>query len=870
MTALLSLGAGAQSLWTKTLWTGTQTVTSSAPLTIEKSKLQGARVGSQICIYLSLSGDKDGYNIIYYHNDDQWKMTWSNKGNNLVVSAYIDNDILSNGLTICAQDNDSSTPTCTVTMVTLNYNGANFLTNAEGWDPNWYGTQLNCSYASEGDILAVSVKSVDADWKALYLQSGYGNTNATKDTEIYNSNGALTDNGVTLEVSYFTGTNEIVVGDIISFTGTEQTGEDKHIYVYSNGSKLTENWWYTVDLTITSDNIETIKNHGVVVKGNAGTLSSVKKKSAKADRPTSYYNTSELTAGETLYITLTSDLVDYAKAGNLYLAGWEYTASSVDLIYKSAVNIADMSNGTVVADKTKAAYGETVTLTVTPDGNYALGTLTVTDATGAAVSTSGSGNTYSFTMPATAVTVNATFTHNDNLTLSTDKILCFNSTGGRVTDQRYYTDSHTLWVGEGEHNGWDLTIGRTATTEEFTGVTINFSDKQNIKLEIAYNDGSDKTYTKDLSSETSSVSINFSTAGITGVLKSIMFKRVSSGNSKIVFTGENSVTMQIASEATYSTPRSSMTLTYETLEDSGGSSVEYDNTDNKQQFEIKSGTGHWAFWDFTLPIPTSLYNGINFNLTQAPAGSKIEIIYDGNGDNPQQVNIESAVSSETNFNVNFNRTGNITRIRFAGAGTYKMGTCTAKPAKYQVTVSTAKYATFGDLGSPDVIDYGSASGLKAYIAYVNGDKVKLEEVSKRAANTAVILYADVEEATSYTVSTTDESADTPEHANQLQISDGTVTGNGSTIYVLANGNNGVGFYLVKNGSAITAGKAYLSVSAGARQFIGFGEDNETTGIQTVANSQQSAANSYYDLQGRRVAQPTKGLYVVNGKKVVIK
>ena len=103
------------------------------------------------------------------------------------------------------------------------------------------------------------------------------------------------------------------------------------------------------------------------------------------------------------------------------------------------------------------------------------------------------------------------------------------------------------------------------------------------------------------------------------------------------------------------------------------------------------------------------------------------------------------------------------------------------------------------------------------------------------------------------------------------MSDGTVTGDEETIYVLAKGTNGVGFYLVEKGSAITAGKAYLEVSGGAaRQFIGFGDDNETTGIQTVANSQQSAANSYYDLQGRRVAQPTKGLYIVNGKKVVIK
>ena len=45
-------------------------------------------------------------------------------------------------------------------------------------------------------------------------------------------------------------------------------------------------------------------------------------------------------------------------------------------------------------------------------------------------------------------------------------------------------------------------------------------------------------------------------------------------------------------------------------------------------------------------------------------------------------------------------------------------------------------------------------------------------------------------------------------------------------------------------------------------------DNTVTGIQTVTTTKENGA--YYDLQGRRVAQPTKGLYILNGKKVMIK
>ena len=51
--------------------------------------------------------------------------------------------------------------------------------------------------------------------------------------------------------------------------------------------------------------------------------------------------------------------------------------------------------------------------------------------------------------------------------------------------------------------------------------------------------------------------------------------------------------------------------------------------------------------------------------------------------------------------------------------------------------------------------------------------------------------------------------------------------------------------------------------------LGINNDSETTGIQSV-NSGQLTVDSYFNLAGQRVVQPTKGLYIVNGKKVVIK
>ena len=59
---------------------------------------------------------------------------------------------------------------------------------------------------------------------------------------------------------------------------------------------------------------------------------------------------------------------------------------------------------------------------------------------------------------------------------------------------------------------------------------------------------------------------------------------------------------------------------------------------------------------------------------------------------------------------------------------------------------------------------------------------------------------------------------------------------------------------------------------GDRVYVEFIESAGTTGISdaTRLNNKEQIINNVYDLQGRKVAQPTKGLYIVNGRKVVIK
>ena len=69
-------------------------------------------------------------------------------------------------------------------------------------------------------------------------------------------------------------------------------------------------------------------------------------------------------------------------------------------------------------------------------------------------------------------------------------------------------------------------------------------------------------------------------------------------------------------------------------------------------------------------------------------------------------------------------------------------------------------------------------------------------------------------------------------------------------------------------------KAYININvpAGAKLTLLFDND-ETTGIEEVGaddNPTSTSDDSYYDLSGRRISNPVKGVYIHKGKKVIVK
>lgn len=179
------------------------------------------------------------------------------------------------------------------------------------------------------------------------------------------------------------------------------------------------------------------------------------------------------------------------------------------------------------------------------------------------------------------------------------------------------------------------------------------------------------------------------------------------------------------------------------------------------------------------------------------------------------------------------------------------------------TAGDAKWMTFYN----KLYSFEADENTQVFKARLSDTSITLYEVTDKIVNagTAVVLKS-----TGNPVMTLTTSASSNTDSNSLEgVSDAEGTTSDGTMYVLNyKEGTGVGFYKLKSGKTLGVGKAYLTYSGSdAPSFLGFGE---TTGIQTIEHSPLNIDHPIYDLQGRRVAQPTKGLYIVNGKKVVIK
>ena len=281
-----------------------------------------------------------------------------------------------------------------------------------------------------------------------------------------------------------------------------------------------------------------------------------------------------------------------------------------------------------------------------------------------------------------------------------------------------------------------------------------------------------------------------------------------------------------------------------------------ENTSDAGHFVLSSSTG--AYFD---GFPTALHKA-NVVMTVTRIGKKLSI-------SAVQTTLTDEVKTQT-YNITHDdfETGDITFILGADYSHLDL-------LPVSKTITSAGWATYC---SPYALNLAGASATleDAYIVTGGNDGVlTLTSVKDKTvpANTGLLLKGS--EGTEVTVTIPLVGSSTTNVAANKLVGVTAATplaANGG--YVLM-GSPSVGFYQNSNAFTVGANTAYLPAdfAAAARSFYSFGD---ATGIKAIDNSQltidnsQSTIDNYYNLKGQRVAQPTKGLYIKNGKKVIIK
>ena len=182
-----------------------------------------------------------------------------------------------------------------------------------------------------------------------------------------------------------------------------------------------------------------------------------------------------------------------------------------------------------------------------------------------------------------------------------------------------------------------------------------------------------------------------------------------------------------------------------------------------------------------------------------------------------------------------------------------------------VLVTDAGFATYATTNNVVVPE---SNDVKVMTVKVNaeGTAIELNEVKAGTvipAKTGILVKAT---AGNHDFVVTSDKGETLAY-NDLKAATEDVTSVDDKFFALTKLGEKVGFELVANGVVIPAGKAYLEVSKGtAAKF--FSLDGEATGINSVKTAKADGA--YYTLEGVKTTKPVKGLYIHNGKKIVVK
>lgn len=355
------------------------------------------------------------------------------------------------------------------------------------------------------------------------------------------------------------------------------------------------------------------------------------------------------------------------------------------------------------------------------------------------------------------------------------------------------------------------------------------------------------------------------------------------GGIYVIVNEENNVAMSWQTERNRKECSITINNNSFTLADADIANAETDET--VYELQLGGETGKWTFYDkinngylFAPGTVTKTKKGEkpnNYLKTQktVDAKSQAKISFDAKGNS-------SIVFSAPNANtLKYNQSAKLFSCYSSGQKPVqlyrKVGTFTLTPAQY------GTYYTEDAFVMPEGVTGYTITSEDGKTLNFNGNYVAGKTVP---AKTALLLKADEKPATdknfTYTIVNSDEVAPTDNllHGSVAEAMTN-VDGGAKAYYKLASDPvKGLGFYYgAENGGAFKNGahKAYLAVKTEAlSQMRGFSFDSMTTGINhVVANAEHAKSTVIYDLNGRRVnslSAAAKGVYIVNGKKVIVK
>lgn len=193
-----------------------------------------------------------------------------------------------------------------------------------------------------------------------------------------------------------------------------------------------------------------------------------------------------------------------------------------------------------------------------------------------------------------------------------------------------------------------------------------------------------------------------------------------------------------------------------------------------------------------------------------------------------------------------------------------------------VTIGENGFTTFACPRALDLTTSNMPDSLTAYRASVDAENSKVRFTSDInqtvVANTGILLKGKANKTYNIPVA----ASGTPLGSNALLVNStgGTFDAeDGYTYFAMKKNSSPLTFGTFDPSAvAIPTNKAYLKVilPSGARTLQFVFDDNETTGIKNVDAQKTSNKDIYFNLNGQRVAKPTKGMYISNGKKYIVK